>query len=349
MKLIYCIVGLYCLLLSSEHNNIPLLAYKIGILIFIAYCLFNKSLGVNKIPRLIYLFIILSVIMFTQSTLILLILMGMVILFVKDDATNINLQKITFYFICYALIRYAFSFLFIYEYNITSYLSDLLINIKLGPDYFLLDLIIWITLTILFAVSRNNILIVSCFLIATYSANLVIINIILKYYKSINNLTFYYYIATLNIILSALCLFFISRYLDQRSSKLLRLDNYISPLLILMIASLILPNIYLQDYKPENKSILFLSSDKLLNDYQTVDNKYDLAKTNLYGELPKLLNLLGYKIFFSKTPIQESDISNIDIVCLTRFPILFPDGHFKIPHLWPGQNPPGDSRGIVYQ
>jgi two-component system chemotaxis response regulator CheY len=26
-----------------------------------------------------------------------------------------------------------------------------------------------------------------------------------------------------------------------------------------------------------------------------------------------------------------------------------PDGHFKIPHLWPGQNPPGDSRGIVYQ
>lgn len=26
-----------------------------------------------------------------------------------------------------------------------------------------------------------------------------------------------------------------------------------------------------------------------------------------------------------------------------------PDGHFKIPHLWPGQNPPGDSRVIVYQ
>jgi hypothetical protein len=27
-------------------------------------------------------------------------------------------------------------------------------------------------------------------------------------------------------------------------------------------------------------------------------------------------------------------------VCIT----LPPDGHFKIPHLWPGQNPPGDSR-----
>jgi hypothetical protein len=25
-----------------------------------------------------------------------------------------------------------------------------------------------------------------------------------------------------------------------------------------------------------------------------------------------------------------------------------PDGHFKIPHLWPGQNPPGDSRKINY-
>ncbi len=25
-----------------------------------------------------------------------------------------------------------------------------------------------------------------------------------------------------------------------------------------------------------------------------------------------------------------------------------PDGHFKIPHLWPGQNPPGDSRRIAY-
>jgi len=30
-------------------------------------------------------------------------------------------------------------------------------------------------------------------------------------------------------------------------------------------------------------------------------------------------------------------------------PCFSPDGHFKIPHLWPGQNPPGDSRGIVYQ
>jgi hypothetical protein len=26
-----------------------------------------------------------------------------------------------------------------------------------------------------------------------------------------------------------------------------------------------------------------------------------------------------------------------------------PDGHFKIPHLWPDQNPPGDSRRIAYQ
>ena len=26
-----------------------------------------------------------------------------------------------------------------------------------------------------------------------------------------------------------------------------------------------------------------------------------------------------------------------------------PDGHLKIPHLWPGQNPPGDSRGIGYR
>ena len=28
---------------------------------------------------------------------------------------------------------------------------------------------------------------------------------------------------------------------------------------------------------------------------------------------------------------------------------LAPDGHLKIPHLWPGQNPPGDSRGIGYR
>ena len=26
-----------------------------------------------------------------------------------------------------------------------------------------------------------------------------------------------------------------------------------------------------------------------------------------------------------------------------------PEGHLKIPHLWPGQNPPGDSREITYQ
>jgi hypothetical protein len=28
--------------------------------------------------------------------------------------------------------------------------------------------------------------------------------------------------------------------------------------------------------------------------------------------------------------------------------VLPPDGHFKIPHLWPGQNPPGDSWRITY-
>lgn len=36
-----------------------------------------------------------------------------------------------------------------------------------------------------------------------------------------------------------------------------------------------------------------------------------------------------------KTP---SDIEQQGII--QSFEFTFPDGHFKIPHLWPGQNPP---------
>ena len=42
------------------------------------------------------------------------------------------------------------------------------------------------------------------------------------------------------------------------------------------------------------------------------------------------------------------DFSLYERIARKLFPSA-PDGHFKIPNLWPGQNPPGDSRGIVYQ
>ena len=56
---------------------------------------------------------------------------------------------------------------------------------------------------------------------------------------------------------------------------------------------------------------------------------------------------------------HQGQSAQIDHILINRFFDFYilesknytygPDGHLKIPHLWPGQNPPGDSRRITYQ
>jgi len=63
----------------------------------------------------------------------------------------------------------------------------------------------------------------------------------------------------------------------------------------------------------------------------------------------KALLLIGLKVTDS---INACDFQNIpynssrclEILQLTTGCLFGPDGHLKIPHLWPGQNPPATER-----
>jgi three-Cys-motif partner protein len=114
----------------------------------------------------------------------------------------------------------------------------------------------------------------------------------------------------------------------------------------------------------------YLTNSSLSNNiFQSLGIEFDLSRLNcekaqrgwrkkiqkdIYRGLIETVRPEFYTNFFVKS--RESNksywILHLSMHMKARDEMLAlhcPEGHLKIPHLWPGQNPPGDSRKITYQ
>jgi len=111
----------------------------------------------------------------------------------------------------------------------------------------------------------------------------------------------------------------------------------------------------------ENKTFLhtrFEVGDDPLGPYKQTIEK--CMYPDVYGNSPIQVSKAKRAISsYSKAlgdPIGEAELMTFFVECDNNFTLDFgdideafygPDGHFKIPHLWPGQNPPGAAEDML--